>query len=323
MYTFMQLVAGIVAIFSLRVLQSRGQLFLSLLYIYIAYIVVYSAFMLIQNGNIQITHLNAYLWLAINCLLLSLSYAIIYFFEKVFGYVSDITLIELSNPNHPLLRDMIKKAPGTYQHSTMVASLADEAAYAIGGNPLLVRVGAYYHDIGKISDPLYFVENQSGGINPHSKLSYIESAQRIIDHVSNGVELAKKHKLPKKIIDFIKTHHGRSKVLYFYNSYINENPGTDIDINLFTYKGPDPITKESAILMMADSVEAASRSLSEKTEENITILVNNIIDYQKNEGRFDNSEITFKEITTIKHIFIERLINIYHSRIAYPKLESN
>ena len=239
----------------------------------------------------------------------------IYIFERVFGYISDITLIELSNPNHPALRNLTKKAPGTFQHSLMVANLAEEAIYRIGGNPLLTRTGALYHDIGKTYDPIFFIENQSGGINPHDQCEFDESAQHIINHVTKGVELAKKYNLPESIINFIRTHHGKSKVKYFYNSFKNKYPDREINESLFTYAGPDPVSRECSVVMMADAVEAVSRTLVVKTEENITKLVNDIIDGQVRE------DITFKDIATVKKVFIEMLTNIYHSRIAYPKLE--
>lgn len=321
MFAFMQLTAGIVAIFSLSHLQRRGQLILSIFLIFVTYSLVYIAFILTQEGEIRISHLFALLWLVLNCMLLTLTYPVIYIFERVFGYTSEITLIELSNPNHPALRNLTKKAPGTFQHSLMVANLAEEAIYRIGGNPLLARTGALYHDIGKTYDPIFFIENQTGGINPHDQFDFDVSAQHIINHVTKGVELAKKYNLPESIINFIRTHHGKSKVKYFYNSFKNKYPDKEIDESLFTYAGPDPVSRECAVLMMADAVEAASRTLADKTEENITQLVNNIIDGQLQDGRFANADITFKDIATVKKMFIEMLTNIYHSRIAYPKLE--
>ena len=321
MFAFMQVTAGIVAIFSLSHLQRRSQLILSIFLIFITYTLVYMAFILTQEGEIRGTHLFALIWLAINCLLLTLTYPVIYIFERIFGYTSEITLIELSNPNHPALRNLTKKAPGTFQHSLMVANLAEEAIYRIGGNPLLTRTGALYHDIGKTFDPIFFIENQSGGINPHDQCEFDVSAQHIIDHVRKGVEMAKKYNLPEGIINFIRTHHGKSKVKYFYNSFKNKYPDREIDESLFTYDGPDPVSRECAVVMMADAVEAVSRTLVDKTEENITKVVNNIIDGQLQDGRYANADITFKDIATVKKVFIEMLTNIYHSRIAYPKLK--
>ena len=321
MYAFMQVATGIVAIFSLTHLQRRGQLFLSILWVFITYSLVYTAFMLVQEGELRVAHLFGYLWLLVNCLLLMLTYPVIYIFERIFGYTSEITLIELSNPNHPALRNLTKKAPGTFQHSLMVANLAEEAIYRIGGNPLLTRTGALYHDIGKTYEPIYFIENQSGGINPHDKCEFDESARHIINHVTKGVEMAKKYNLPECIVDFIRTHHGKSKVKYFYNSFKNKYPDKEIDEAAFTYAGPDPVTRECAVVMMADAVEAVSRTLKEKTVANITKVVNDIIDGQVRDGRFANAEITFKDIAIVKKVFIEMLTNIYHSRIAYPALE--
>lgn len=322
MFAFMQLSAGIVSIFSLSHLQRRSQLILSIFLVFITYALVYIAFILTQEGEIRITHLFALIWLLINCLLLTLTYPVIYIFERIFGYTSEITLIELSNPNHPALRNLTKKAPGTFQHSLMVANLAEEAIYHIGGDPLLTRTGALYHDIGKTFDPIFFIENQSGGMNPHDQCDFDVSAQHIINHVTKGIELAKKYNLPETIINFIRTHHGKSKVKYFYNSFKNKYPDREIDESLFTYAGPDPVNRECAVVMMADAVEAVSRTLAVKTEENITKVVNDIIDGQLKDGRFANAEITFKDIAIVKRVFIEMLTNIYHSRIAYPKLEN-
>lgn len=319
-YAFMQIAAGIVAIFSLSQLQRRGQLILSIGLIFITYALIYSAFILTQEGEIGLTHLFTFFWLFVNCLLLTLTYPVIYIFERMFGYTSEITLMELSNPNHPALRTLTKKAPGTFQHSLLVANLAEEAIYRIGGNPLLTRTGALYHDIGKTYDPIYFIENQSGGINPHDRCEFDVSAQHIINHVTKGVELAKKYNLPETIIDFIRTHHGKSKVKYFYNSYKNKYPDKEIDETLFTYSGPDPVSKECSVVMMADAVEAVSRTLAVKDEENITKLVNDIIDGQMQDGRYLNADITFKDIGIVKRVFIDMLTTIYHSRIAYPKL---
>lgn len=319
-YAFMQIAAGIVAIFSLSQLQRRGQLILSIGLIFITYALIYSAFILAQEGEIGLTHLFTFFWLFVNCLLLTLTYPVIYIFERMFGYTSEITLMELSNPNHPALRTLTKKAPGTFQHSLLVANLAEEAIYRIGGNPLLTRTGALYHDIGKTYDPIYFIENQSGGINPHDRCEFDVSAQHIINHVTKGVELAKKYNLPEAIIDFIRTHHGKSKVKYFYNSFKNKYPDKEIDETLFTYSGPDPVSKECSVVMMADAVEAVSRTLAVKDEENITKLVNDIIDGQMQDGRYLNADITFKDIGIVKRVFIDMLTTIYHSRIAYPKL---
>ena len=321
MYFFMQIAAGIVAMFSLSHLQRRSQLFIALALIFLTYVLVYGAFTLIQEGSFAPKHLFAILLLLINTVLLSLIYPALYLVEKLFGYTSEISLLEFSNPNHPALRNLTKKAPGTFQHSLMVANLAEEAIYHIGGSPLLARTGALYHDIGKSYNPIMFIENQTGGLSPHSNLDFDESAQLIIAHVTQGLELANKYKLPEAIKNFIRTHHGKSKVKYFYYSFKNKYPDKEIDEALFTYPGPDPVKKECAVVMMADAVEAASRALEVKDEENLTNLVNNIIDGMLQEGRFANADLTFRDISTVKRVFTEMLINVYHARIAYPKLE--
>ena len=321
LYVFMQISAGIVAIFSLAHLQRRAQLFIALALIFVTYVAVYGSFTLIQEGSFSPLHLIAVALLAVNVLLLSLVYPVLYLVERLFGYTSEISLLEFSNPNHPVLRQLTKKTPGTFQHALMVANLAEEAIYHIGGNPLLARTGALYHDIGKMYNPLLFIENQTGGANPHDKMDFDESARLIIEHVTKGVELANKYKLPEAIIEFIRTHHGRSKVKYFYYSYKNKYPDREVDESAFTYPGPDPIKKECAVVMMADAVEAASRSLPIKDEENISKLVNNIINGQLQEGRLMNADITFKDVEHVKLVFTEMLVNVYHARIAYPKLE--
>jgi putative nucleotidyltransferase with HDIG domain len=321
MYTFMQLAGGIVSIYSLTHLQRRGQLFLAVTLVLATYVLVYGAFTLIPRGNITIVNLLALASLTGNALLLCLTYPVLYLVEKLFGYTSEISLLEFSNPNHPLLRLLTKRAPGTFHHSLMVANLAEEAVYHIGGSPLLARTGAMYHDIGKTHAPVMFIENQAGGINPHASLDFDESARVVIDHVAHGVELAHKHNLPEAIINFIRTHHGKSKAKYFYFSYKNKYPDREVDEALFTYPGPDPSSKECAVVMMADAVEAASRTLEVKNEENIGKLVNDLINAQLQEGRFNNADITFKDIATVKRVYTEQLVNIYHARISYPKLE--
>ena len=322
MYFFMQISAGIVAMFSLSHLQRRSQLFIALGLIFLTYILVYGAFTLIQEGTLAPKHLFAVVFLIINTGLLSLIYPALYLVERLFGYTSEISLLEYSNPNHPALRNLTKKAPGTFQHSLMVANLAEEAIYHIGGSPLLARTGALYHDIGKTYNPIMFVENQTGGLNPHDSLDFDESAQIIIKHVTQGLELANKYKLPEVLKDFIRTHHGKSKVKYFYYSFKNKYPDKEIDESLFTYPGPDPVRKECAVVMMADGVEAASRALEIKDEENLTKLVNNLIDGLLQDGRFSNADLTFKDISTVKRVFTEMLVNVYHARIANPKLQT-
>ncbi|MEZ5146796.1 MAG: HDIG domain-containing protein [Bacteroidales bacterium] len=246
------------------------------------------------------------------------SYPLIFIFEKIFGMITNVTLLELSNTNNKLLRELALKAPGT-MHSMQMANLAEEAIHEIGGNPLLVRTGAWYHDIGKIDDPLYFVENQSTGVNPHDDLTYEESAEIIVDHVLRGVEKAKKYNLPEQIIDFIRTHHGTRKAEYFYKMAQKDNPDEEVDIDTYSYPGPAPFSKETAVLMMADTVEAASRSLKKPDEEAIDKLVESVINNQIASHQFDNADVTLRDIRKIKSVFKKKLMNIYHLRIEYPK----
>ncbi len=318
-FVFLNFIAGIIAIFSLTNYYRRGGLFLSAIFVFITYSVVYFGLSITQDGTFKNIDLDNFKFFAFNSGLLLLSYPLIYIFEKTFGFLSDLSLMELSDTNQKLLRNLAEKAPGTFQHSMQVANLAEEAIYRIGGNPLLVRIGALYHDIGKMKNPFYFIENQRAGFNPHDMHEFDESANIIISHVKDGVELAKKNSLPEQLIEFIRTHHGTTKVQYFYRSYIKKFPDKDVDVNIFTYPGPKPYSKEMAVLMMADSVEAASRSYSEISEEKINNLVESIITDQMNEGQFDYVDINFKDITNIKAIFKEKLLNIYHARIKYPE----
>ena len=262
-----------------------------------------------------------YTYFIINGILLLFTYPLLFLLEKTFGFTSNVTLVELSNINNSLLRRMSETVPGTFQHSMQVANLAAEAANRIGAKSQLVRTGALYHDIGKMENPVFFTENQSGGINPHKNLSYEQSAQVVISHVTGGLKLAEKNNLPKVIKEFISTHHGRGKTKYFYISWKNEHPNEEPNDELFTYPGPNPFTKEQAILMMADSVEAASRSLPEYTEESISNLVEKIIDSQVEDGYFKECPITFKDIATVKAVFKEKLKTMYHTRISYPELK--
>jgi len=318
-FVFLSFIAGIVAIFSLTNLYRRGKLFLSAVLVFFSYSFVYFGLAITQEGNFSGIDFHNFGYFALNGSAVLLAYPLIYIFEKLFKFLSDLTLMELSDTNQKLLRSLAEKAPGTFQHSMQVANLAEEAIHKIGGNPLLVRTGALYHDIGKMNNPIYFIENQRTGFNPHDTHEFDESANIIISHVKDGIELAKKNSLPEQLIDFIKTHHGTTKVQYFYRSYIKKFPEKDVDVNMFTYPGPKPSSKEMAVLMMADSVEAASRSLSKIDEETISNLVENIINDQMNEGQFDNVNIYFKDITDIKAVFKDKLRNIYHARIKYPE----
>lgn len=317
-FMFLELIAGIIAIFSLLSLQNRSQLFVSMVIVFATYSASYFSIAVMQEGDIKNIDLSMFLWFAGSVGLTLLAYPLIYLFEKIFGFISEVTLLELNNTNHKLLRQMASEAPGTFQHSLQVASLAETAIYEIGGNALLVRTGALYHDIGKLYAPMYFIENQVTGVNPHDDLSFDESAKIIVNHVIKGIELAKENKLPEQLIDFIRTHHGTSTVQYFYRSYLANFPEGELDKEFFSYPGPKPFTKEMAVLMMADSVEAASRSLSEYTTETVGNLVDGIIDRQFNEGQFDSANITLRDITEVRAIFKKKLLNIYHVRVEYP-----
>lgn len=320
-FILLQTVAGLVAIFSLRELSQRSQLFKSAILIILSYIALYFAYELIHENDLTKLNLSMYTYFIINGILLLFTYPLLFLLEKTFGFTSNVTLVELSNINNSLLRKMSEIAPGTFQHSMQVANLAAEAANKIGAKSQLVRTGALYHDIGKMVNPAFFTENQSG-VNPHKSLSYEQSAQVVINHVTDGLKLAEKYNLPKVIKDFISTHHGLGQTKYFYISYKNEHPDEPIDEQKFTYPGPNPFTQETAILMMADAVEAASRSLSEYTEESISNLVEKIIDSQVAEGYFKNCPITFKDIETVKSVFKEKLKIVYHTRISYPELKT-
>lgn len=315
-----ELVAGLVAIFSLRELSSRSQLFWTAVFVTFATGLTNLALDWIRNNDLTKISYSEYNYIAINGILLFCSYPLLYLIEKAFGFTSNITLIELSDMNKVLLRKMSEVAPGTFQHSIQVGNLAAEIANKIGGKSQLVRTGALYHDIGKIINPIYFTENQSG-VNPHEKLGSIDSAQMIISHVTEGIKLAEKYNLPDIIKDFIATHHGQGKTKYFYVQYKNAHPNDAVDDLLFTYPGPNPFTKEQAILMMADTVEAASRSLPDYTEKTIRELVNRLIDSQVEEGYFKECPITFRDIAYAKTVLIEKLKTIYHTRLSYPELK--
>lgn len=314
-----QLVAGMVAIYSLRELSQRSQLLRTALIVTVTSLVFYFSLDLMHEKEIDNLEYNIYIYLIINGVLLLFAYPLMFLIEKLFGFTSNVTLVELSNINNDLMRRMSEVAPGTFQHSMQVANLATEVANKIDAKAQLVRTGAMYHDIGKICNPAYFTENQSG-VNPHDQLSLIESARIIISHIPDGLKMADKYNLPEVIKGFIATHHGRGKTKYFYISYKNKYPDEEIDENLFTYPGPNPQTKEQAILMMADAVEASSRSLKDYTEESISNLVEMIIDAQIADGAFKNCPITFQDITTAKEVFKEKLKTIYHTRISYPEL---
>lgn len=317
-FVVIQLIAGIITLFTIRNLQRRGQFFLVALLVFALYSLVYLALELIQEATLSNINWKFFAWFFGSGLILLFTYPLIYLFEKIFGLVSDVTLMELADTNRRLLRKLNTKAPGTFQHSLQVANLAEEAIRTIGGNALLVRTGALYHDIGKMNMPNYFIENQNSDYNPHDEISPEESAVIIIDHVIHGIELARRYKLPDILIDFIRTHHGTSTIRFFWKKFQNENPDVDLDEDLFRYPGPIPYSKETAVLMMADSVEAASRSLKNYDAESIENLIEGIISNQIEEKQFIHSDITFRDILQIKKIFKKRLMNIYHVRMAYP-----
>jgi len=316
-FAYFEITAGMVSIYSIKNLIRREQFLISALIITFTYFVAFLGISLVREGTFTTIDWVDFIPFAVSVLLTLLAYPLIYLFEKVFAITSDITLIELTNTNAPLLREMAFSAPGTFQHSLQVANLAENAIYAIGGNALLVRAGALYHDIGKMENPLFFIENQSSGFNPHDKLPYEESAQIIIRHVSKGIEMARKANLPEIVIDFIRTHHGNTRVDYFYQSFLKNFPEKFINENIFRYPGPIPFSKEAGVLMLADSVEAASRSLKEPDEESIGILVDRIVKYKLDQNQLNDSNITLKDLETIKQIFKRMLMSIYHVRIDY------
>lgn len=318
-FIYLHIIAGIVTILTVSELYKRANLFISVAQITGIYMITYFAFSIIKEGNASQINWDYFVLFAMNGLLSFLSIILIYIYEKVFGLVSDVTLLELSNTNTKLLRELNEKAPGTFQHSMQVANLAEAAANEIGANSMLVRTGALYHDIGKMLNPMYFIENQATGVNPHNDLSPRDSSKIIIDHVIKGVELAKKNNLPDRIIDFIRTHHGTSSTYYFYKKEQELNPDDQIDINKFKYKGPIPFSRETAILMMCDAAEAASKSIKNPTAQSINNLIDKIIDKQMSDNQFLNSDITFREIQIIKKVIKKKLMNIYHLRVEYPE----
>lgn len=317
-FVFYQTTAGMVAIYSIKNLVKREQLLISASFILSAYFVSFVGIALLREGSFGHIEWINFLPFLFSVLLSLLAYPLIYAFERVFGITSDVALIELTNTNNKLLRELAFKAPGTFQHSLQVANLAEAAIFKIGGNALLVRAGALYHDIGKMENPQYFIENQTGS-SPHDKLPYEQSAQIIIRHVLKGIEISRRHKLPESIIDFIRTHHGNTRVDYFYQSFLKNSPEKFIDENIFRYPGPIPFSKETGVLMLADSVEAASRSLKNPEAQNINDLVERIIDYKLEQNQLDNCDLTLKDLETIKLIFKTMLMSIYHVRVDYPK----
>jgi putative nucleotidyltransferase with HDIG domain len=318
-FVFVQLIIGMGTIFSVAEMRKRKELLISGLVVLLFYVMSFVSYNLVMDSAKILSQKIFYLPIIISSLLILLAYPFIFLAEKLFGFISDFTLMELCDLNTPLLRELSLKVPGTFQHSLQVANLAEEAVFHIGGNALLIRAGAMYHDIGKIENPRYFTENQVGEINPHTEILPEESVKIIIAHVIKGIEKAKEHKLPEAVIDFIRTHHGTTTVGWFYNVFKKEHQGEKINEDAFRYPGPIPFSKETAVLMMADGVEAASRSLKKYDALAINELVDRIIDYKISENQLINAEITFKDITTVKKIFKKRLMNMYHVRIEYPR----
>ena len=316
-FVYYQITAGMVAIYSIRNLVKREQLLLSALFILTSYFISFIGIGLLREGSFKEIEWVTFVPFIVSVLLSLIAYPIIYAFERVFGITSDVALIELTNTNNKLLRELAFKAPGTFQHSLQVANLAEAAIFKIGGNSLLVRAGALYHDIGKIENPQYFIENQNTAVSPHDKLPYEQSAQIIIKHVHKGIEITRRHQLPESVIDFIRTHHGNTRVDYFYQSFLKNSPEKFVDENIFRYPGPIPFSKETGVLMLADSVEAASRSIKNPDAQSINDLVERIINYKLEQNQLDNCDLTLKDLETIKLIFKTMLMSIYHVRIDY------
>lgn len=320
-FIVIEISVAMISIFMLKELSERSQLIKSSFFILLTYIIVYIGLELYQEGNAKEIDVVVLVYFLINFIFIMFTYSLVYLVEKTFGFISGVSLVELSNINKPLLKELSEKAPGTFQHSLQVSNLAMAAASKLGANASLIRTGALYHDIGKMANPAFFTENQTPGMNPHAGLPFEESARIITNHVRDGLKIAQKHNLPKQIVDFIETHHGTSMPKYFYISWKNANPGKEPNEANFRYPGPNPFSKETAIMMMADAVEASSRSLPQYTEETLRNLVDKIIDSQLTEGYFKLAPITFKDIQTVKDVFVEKLVTIYHSRIAYPELK--
>lgn len=320
-YVLLQVVVSMTAIDSLKELVKRSQMLKSVLLIFIAYCITYIGYTLLGEGSWNKLNPDMFLYLSINCFMLLFAYLFVFVIEKLFGFTSNVMLVELSDINSPLLRELSEKCPGTFQHAMQVANLGAEAANRIGAKALLVRTGALYHDIGKISNPMFFTENQHG-FNPHTNLSYTDSASIIINHVQDGLKLAKKYNLPESVKAFISTHHGRTKAKYFYNSYKNEHPDERINEEIFTYPGPKPHTKEEGIMMMADVIEAKSRSMKDYSHEAISKMVNSTIDEIVADGQLNDTSLSFRDVSEIREVFITRLESIYHPRISYPEDKS-
>jgi len=318
-FIILQMIAGIFAVFSLNKLHKRSHLVFSALWVFLIYSVVYIAMALVQEGSIKTIDWSQLKWFGISSFLIFITYPLIYIFEKAFGFVSDVTLIELSNTNQPLLRKLAEEAPGTFQHSLQVANMVEAVVHRIGGNPFLAYAGALYHDIGKTFKSEYFIENQVAGMNPHDNLDYLKSAGIIIDHVTYGAQLARKYKLPEVLISFITTHHGTTQSNYFYKKYQIENPGMKVDTTLFSYPGPLPHNKEMAVLMLTDGIEATAHSLKEKSAAAFSEMIENLVEQKIKSNQLIDADLTLRDITILKSTLLEKLVSIYHIRIEYPK----
>jgi len=318
-FIVIQMISGIIAVFSLNKLHKRSHIVFSALWVFLSYSIVYIALALVQEGSLKTINWTTLKWFGFSSLFIFITYPLIYIFEKIFGFVSDVTLIELSNTNQPLLRKLAEEAPGTFQHSLQVANLAEAVIQRIGGNPYLVYAGALYHDIGKTYKSEYFIENQVIGMNPHDSLDYLKSAVIIIDHVTYGVQLARKYKLPEILISFITTHHGTTQSNYFYKKYQTENPGVEVDTTLFSYPGPLPHNKEMAVLMLTDGIEATAHSLKEKSATAFSEMIDYIVDQKIKSNQLIDADLTLRDITILKSTLLEKLVSIYHVRIEYPK----
>ncbi len=318
-FILLEMVAGIIAVFSLKRFHKRSHLVLSAFGVFLAYSVVFVSMSLVQEGSLKTINWLNLKWFGFSSLSIFIVYPLIYIFEKAFGFVSDLTLLELSNTNQPLLKKLAEEAPGTFQHSLQVANMSVSVIQRIGGNPYLVYAGALYHDIGKTYKSEYFIENQAVGINPHDQLDYLKSAEIIIDHVTKGVILARKYKLPEVLTLFITTHHGTTQSNYFYKKYMIDNPGVDVDTSRFSYPGPLPHSKETAVVMLTDGIEATAHSLKEKTADSFREMIDNLVEQKIRSNQLIDANLTLRDITILKKTLLDKLVSIYHVRIEYPK----
>ena len=321
-FIFYQLITGMMSIIAVRNLERRSQFFVLALVIFISYSFIYTAGVLSQDTNLHALTLDRYLMFFLNALMTLMAYPLIYLFEKFFGITTSLTLMELSSTSHPALRELSQKAPGTFQHSVQVANIAEDLVGEIGGDSLLTKVGALYHDIGKVRNPFYFTENQSSDFNPHNELDYVESAQIITAHVTDGLELARRYRLPAEVQDFIRTHHGTTNTGYFYAKELERHPDGDFDASLFRYPGPRPYSRETAVVMIVDTVEAACRSLKVHSKEATDAMIDRLIDAKVQAGQLDNCPLTYGDIAQIRAILKEKMMSIYHVRVEYPTIKS-